>query len=294
MSKIDDLKKKYSTIIATTFKRFEEGDITNTKKYLPYMLKQWNALDYDSAKYNGYTIQKLIDITMKFDELLPYIENKDIYSSIYNSIQNLEEIVDEAELIKDNKSFNRTEHIIVIDETDDYIFLLPKTHKASKKYGTKTTWCTTGRNSESTFNMYKKFYIAYLIRKKEDCKSAKYNKIAVLFYTNNVNPITDSMIFYHAQDQTFLYPRFVEQWGEDLTNRLLMKYRIFIAELIKYEKIENEVNKQIKFLENFNIDRLFNNITKLNSNKMVNVNTKYNDILQDFITSIKNYQELMK
>ena len=42
MSKIEDLKTRYTNVRPADFIFFEEADFTPTKKYLDYMLKTWN------------------------------------------------------------------------------------------------------------------------------------------------------------------------------------------------------------------------------------------------------------
>ena len=54
MSKVEELRKNYSRISETTFKKFVNGDNTPTKKYLKYMLDSW------MLKLNGYTFQSLL------------------------------------------------------------------------------------------------------------------------------------------------------------------------------------------------------------------------------------------
>ena len=82
MSKVDELRKKYPNVTTVTFNKFVNGDKTNTKKYLPFMLKTW-------VNRNGYinTSADLVKLVNMFDELLPYIENKDIYSKNYENIK---------------------------------------------------------------------------------------------------------------------------------------------------------------------------------------------------------------
>lgn len=81
MSKIEKLKEKYKGSVPTrTFNILAENDTTPTKKYLDYMCNQWISVR------NSSTVSKTV---MEFDSLLPYIENKDIYSSDYSSFFDL-------------------------------------------------------------------------------------------------------------------------------------------------------------------------------------------------------------
>ena len=113
MSKVDELRAKYPTVNIRTFQRFVEGDNTPTKKYLEYLLKVW------TTKNLSIPATQLVKQVSKFDELLPYHENKDIYSSDYKSYKDLVRRNERAEEVKDDKTFDRKEHIDVIFEKDN-------------------------------------------------------------------------------------------------------------------------------------------------------------------------------
>ena len=100
MSKIDELKNKYSSITNQMFEKFVEGDTTPTKKYLEFLLKSWSK-----RQTNGCvrTSSLLIELVNSFDAHLPYIENKDIYHKDYTWIPNLQRIVENAETEKDEQ-----------------------------------------------------------------------------------------------------------------------------------------------------------------------------------------------
>ena len=163
MGKVKELSTKYPNISATTFKKFLESDKTQTKKYLEYMLKMW----YD-RNVNGSpnTTMPLIEAVQKFDNLLPYIKNKDIYSTEYSSYSALEKVLSQAEDAKEDATFVKEQHVDVLDETDEYIFLVPKTHRGSLKYGSGTKWCTASRNNREYFYRYSRNgVLCYVISK---------------------------------------------------------------------------------------------------------------------------------
>lgn len=193
MSKVDELRKKYPRITSTVFNRFLEGDKTKTKKYLPFMLETWKN---KSSMMNS---QDLVDLVVMFDDLLPYIENKDIYHKDYQKITYFTQVLDDAMLAKEEKSFVREEHVHVLFENDDYILINPKTHKGSLKYGAKTKWCTASRSDVKTFETYiKNGFLTYLICKKET-KGQKYLKVA--FYSRkNEDPLLSPIETYDASD----------------------------------------------------------------------------------------------
>jgi hypothetical protein len=70
--------------------------------HLDYMLKIWHNRDIQPITV---TTTKIIQLVTLFDELLPFIVNKDIYSKDYSDLSTLKCVVENAELVKDEKSF---------------------------------------------------------------------------------------------------------------------------------------------------------------------------------------------
>jgi len=102
MSKVDELRSKYSTISTATFNKFVEADKTPTKKYLEYLLKSWISRSQNSSPN---TTQGLIKLVLEFDQLLPYITNKDIYAKEFTDISYLRLVIARAEEVKEEKTF---------------------------------------------------------------------------------------------------------------------------------------------------------------------------------------------
>ena len=145
MSKVDDLRNKYKSVSNSSFSKFVAADSTPTKKYLDFMLKTWEDRKTD-GRYR--TTISIIEAVNKFHELTPYIENKDIYSKeYYGNFSKLIDVIEAAEVVREEKNFNKEEHINVLLETDEFFLLQPKTHKGSMKYGANTKWCTTSKNN---------------------------------------------------------------------------------------------------------------------------------------------------
>ena len=198
MSKVDDLKKRYPEVSNASFTKFVEADITPTKKYLDFMLKTWE----DRKILGPYrTTGSIIKDVIKFNELLPYIENKDIYSKeYYGNYQKLIDIIEIAEQSKEEKSFVKEDHINVLLETEEFILLQPKTHKGSIKYGANTKWCTTTKNNESIFKNYTRDgFLAYLIDKSET-KNENYRKVA-LYLEFAQGGLNESIKIYDVKDK---------------------------------------------------------------------------------------------
>ena len=258
MSKVEELRKNYSRITETTFNKFANGDDTSTKKYLKYMLDSW------TLKLNGYTSipspEKLIGEVKLFDLLLPYNPNKDIYSQEYRRFSDLTNSNINISKIKEEKTFNRDEHISVIYEDDDILFLIPKTFKGSLKYGANTKWCTAGR-SETTFNSYARTgALAYLIDKKNE-KKGNFNKLA--FYCNDKNLILSGGIEIFNQVDTRVSHEsdlFGNGWDEEMIIKLIFKYRLRLMEEQKYEKSLSYVKKITSFFKSFEYEKFIDNV----------------------------------
>ena len=261
MSKVEELRKNYSRITETTFKKFVNGDDTPTKKYLKYMLDSW------MLKLNGYTSipspEKLIGEVKLFDVLLPYNPNKDIYSQDYRRFTDLTNSNINILKIKEEKTFNRDEHISVIYEDDDILFLIPKTFRGSLKYGANTKWCTAGR-SETTFKSYiNAGLLAYLIDKKNE-KKGNYNKLA--FYCGDKSLILSGRIeIFNQVDNRVSHESdlFGNGWDEEMIIKLIFKYRLRFMEEIKYEKSLSYVKKITSFFKSFEYEKFVDNIQKI-------------------------------
>jgi hypothetical protein len=260
MSKIDELKVKYWSLKIETFNRLVNGDKTPTRKYTEFLLKSWTHRNSNGCVR---TIDMLIDLVNRFDEVLPYIQDKDIYDKKYGHIPTLKEIVDKAETDKELKGFCREEHAEVLYEDDKVLFIIPKTHKGSLKYGAGTRWCTASKNDISTFNNYSKnALLAYLIDKTDD-KTISYRKIA--FYMKwSETGINSPVVIYNASDNTIDDKSIIRYgWDEELLFKLMTIYRV---RFITYKKIKDSVdaiNAFSRTLKNLNFDLLKDSLEKL-------------------------------
>lgn len=258
MAKIDDLRGKYKNINEQTLTFFNNNDTSPTKKYLEYMLKIWDKRtnNYVGTRANVVTCVKL------FDELLPYLRDKDIYSPVYNSIVNLNFVLDKAQTIKDEKYFKREDHIIVINETDDYLLLFPKTHTGSLKYGASTRWCTASKSNESTFNTYKRGCLAYLIDKRGG-KTTNYSKLA--FYGEYSMSFNESYAIYMANDNTTTGNSLLNcGWTEDEIFEIDAYYRNFVKKMKAIKSAKEDVNKVISFMKQLDVEKFKTNLKTLN------------------------------
>jgi hypothetical protein len=253
MSKVDDLRNKYKPVSNSSFSKFVEADSTPTKKYLDFMLKTW-----EDRKTGGpyRTTGSIIDIVNKFHDLTPYIENKDIYSKeYYGNFGKLIEVIEVAEVVREEKNFNKGEHINVLLETSEFLLLQPKTHKGSMKYGANTKWCTTSKNNESIFNRYTRDgFLGYLIDKTET-KTGEYKKVA-LYLEYNSGGINDNVKLYDVKDKYATEDDLIQS-GWDIE-------KLFeIITMFRYHFIKSKENKKSKDFVNVFV----NTLNKLDFNK---------------------------
>jgi hypothetical protein len=253
MSKVDDLRNKYKSVSNSSFSKFEESDLTPTKKYLDFMLKTWE----DRKTEGPYrTTGSIIDAVNKFHNLIPWIENKDIYSKeYYGNFGKLTDVIEVAEVVREEKNFNKEEHINVLLETDEFLLIQPKTHKGSIKYGANTKWCTTTKNNESIFKNYTRDgFLGYLIDKTET-KTGDYKKVA-LYLEYNSGGINESVKIYDVKDK-YGHETFLVEAGWDI-EKLFEIFTIF-----RYHFIKAKENKRSKDFVNTFISTL----NKLDFNK---------------------------
>lgn len=284
MSKVDELRKKYPSINGNVFTRLVEGDTTPTKKYLDYMLKTWeckNNLGFAKTSKN------LINLIRKFDELLPYIENKDIYSKEYYGIpKNLVSVVEKAEELREAKTFKREEHAIVLLETENYLFVSPKTHRGSLKYGANTRWCTASKNDKSTFERYyNNGFLVYLIDKKETIKP-NYRKIA-FYQTYNRGTLNEEIELFSSNDANTYEESMVSAgWKEEDLFRMFTLFRYSFMETKKFKTAKKYVNKFINSITNLDFSEFENNLKLLDK-------TSETDYLQDVKTKVDSFIETL-
>ena len=260
MSKVQELREKYPNVTQLTFEKLVNGDKTPTKKYLEYMLKVWINKNESGCPTSSKT---LIDLVKKFDEYLPYIENKDIYAKEYLRFNTLRTIVENAEQAKEEKTFLKEDHVIVYKETDTYILLQPKTHKGSCRYGANTRWCTAGKKNPTMFSSYiDKGLLVYLIRK-EPLNNKNLNKIA-LYLNYSSNPYNSQINVYSANDSEISVGLLSSAgWTDDELMEIFFSFRAIFHHLYKYKNVKDEVSKFISSISNLNFTKFLENVSKL-------------------------------
>jgi len=262
MAKIETLRAKFPNMTEQTFSRLFEGDKTSTKKYAEFLLSAWNKKGTNYGGLRG--VDDYIKLVENFEKFISYIENKDIYS--YGNIQSIVGVVKIAESEKNEKFFDKDENISIIEETEDYIFLIPKTHVGSLKYGSNTKWCTSSSTSLGTFKNYTdRGFLAYLIDKKNK-KTNNQNKLA-FYFTNKENLLTQVIQIFNQLDLLVNENQVIQSgWDIMLLSKLITKLRTYLFEYKEQEKVRIEVSKTIQQLNQINYNKFFNALIILRVN----------------------------
>jgi len=282
MSKVEELRAKYPRMTTSVFNRFVEGDKTKTKKYLPFMLRTWvNKNEYISSSV------ELVKLVNMFDELLPYIENKDIYHKDYEVITYFLNVLNKEIVEKEENTFIREENIEVIEENDDYMIVHPKTHKGSLKYGANTKWCTASKNNPSTFNSYDKGgFLAYLSSKKEGIP----NFLKVAFYVRkNNDALTGDVEVYLANDSISTSSSLIKHgmWDANVIMKIITTIRLRAYNHQKVVSAKNEVSNLMSKLEGFNFDELTNSIMVLEKVNDIDYISEAKKKINDFVSKLE-------
>jgi hypothetical protein len=283
MSKVNELRTKYPKITKATFDKFVGADYTPTKKYLEFMLKTW--VNKPPLTFNLST-SLIVNMVKKFDTLLPYIENKDIYHKDYTDFSLLIQVIENAEILKDEKTFVREDNVNVLVENDRYILLQPTTHIGSLKYGAGTKWCTASKNSPEVFNRYtKQGYLAYLIDKTNNVAKLG-NKIALyLEYTKC--PINGTIDIFNTIDSSITSHTVKNySWSESDLFDITTTFRYYYLKMKNIKKDKDVVDGFVDTLTRLNFEQFEKSLSNLDD---VNANTytsKIKDKVEEFLTKL--------
>ena len=286
MSKVDDLKKRYPEVSNASFTKFVETDTTPTKKYLDFMLKTW-----EDRKISGpyRTTGSIIKDVIKFNELLPYIDNKDIYSKeYYGNYQKLIDIIEIAEQSKEEKSFVKEDHINVLLETEEFILLQPKTHKGSTKYGANTKWCTTTKNNESIFKNYTRDgFLAYLIDKTET-KNENYRKVA-LYLEFAQGGLNESIKIYDVKDKYAHESHLIaSEWELEKLFQIFTTFRYHFIKTREAKLSKDFVNAFVNTISKLDFTKFELHLSRLDEGGDLSYINKAQTKVESFIETLNN------
>ena len=287
MSKVEELRLKYPKVTKPTFNKFVEADVTPTKKYLEFMLKTWT----NRGTVMVYTTTKIIvDIVKKFDSLLPYIDNKDIYHKDYADLALLYYVIDTAEAARDEKTFVREEHANVLIENDRYLLLQPTTHRGSLKYGAGSKWCTASKRDPEVFTRYtKNGYLAYLIDKTKKV-SGTGGKMA-LYLDYSECSINGKIDFFNTIDSNVTVSSVrAYDWDESDLFDIVTTFRYYHIKMKTIKKDRDFVDGFVSSLTKLNFEEFEKSLNNL-EDKGANVYTlKIKEKVEEFLTKLNKTQ----
>jgi hypothetical protein len=205
MSRIDDVKQKYSELDISLIDLFSRLDSSGNNKYLGMMCKTVSEvldiknhrqlLEIQSVlKELGFNITGLniketavlsalinsvgTDLIKSYNKFIVYnerglIDNKDVNS--YNTVEQIiKEVLsaDEKILLKE---LEKTTKIIYDDE--NWLVLRPLSYASSIKYGANTKWCTAFKERSYFLKYWKRGILIYFINKKTNIKWAVFKSL---------------------------------------------------------------------------------------------------------------------
>jgi hypothetical protein len=265
MSKVTELKEKYSTITDNTFNRFVNGDKTPTKKYLEYFLKSWANR---KTNHCPNSIDNLITLVDQFDGIITYIEKKDIYDPIYKDLMVLKNEIDKAVIVKDEKTFIRDEHCQVLVETDNFLFIRPTTHRGSLKYGANTKWCVASKKDPGTFKTYTNTGLLVYLIDKSNTKRIPGNKVAfyLRYSKSSFNERIELFNVYDGKinDEEILFDF---GWSNEVIANIFQIYRTYHHFMSRFKDSRDYVKKVTDIIGNIDSNKLQLNIEVLSTGK---------------------------
>lgn len=205
--RVENIKKKYPEPMWDEIDKLVEADPSGNNKFLEWMAKhmlpktiKWfkdNA--GDSNSYWSWTIDQVPDVSQDsrwrenralsrsmmsvnssklnslVDDLEHFLKNPSKYEikdiNQFNSIENFQNAAETAKQKLSRKEMKET-GVDKVFEDDRFILLMPKTHKASCRYGARTRWCVTMRDYSGYFeNYFGQGPIFFLIDKSQPARS---------------------------------------------------------------------------------------------------------------------------
>jgi len=191
-SKIKDLHFQFvdsGKVPEETFNMFVKADPSREKyKYLQWMLKQY--------LFNPERSQHIIDVTVLFDDQVKKGKISGEESDIYRyTLEEADKLASEKSELKTHGEEEReikAEESERIKETDRYLIVRPKTHKASCFYGANTKWCTSAKTSDYWYKYWKEGNNIYIVIDKK--KDKKYAVVVSFFGRKTVYDEKDEVI----------------------------------------------------------------------------------------------------
>jgi len=155
----------------------------------------------------------------------------------FNSYIDLENFIerDAVDVIENVRIETARKQTNIIDETDSYVFVSPKSHASAIYWGEDTTWCTSAQDDSNHYNRYTGSGTIYIFRTKVD---------ETTFYAD---PSGVGIQIYIPKDRNSVLAE-----CRDMNDKTIYASRLFAI-----INMENKVNQHIRKLwaENCNTDQ---------------------------------------
>ena len=190
--RVENIKKKWPNTSWVVIDKLVEADPSKTNKFLEWAVKNYmkgknikwfkDNANNNNSSYYSWTIDQVPDTsedprwedeyslrrntetsinTNKLNDLKDNLEHFFKNPSKYeikdiNQFKSAKEFEDAAEIAKQKLSRKEMKDTGVdkVFEDDRFILMMPKTHKASCRYGARTRWCVTMRGYSGYFESY--------------------------------------------------------------------------------------------------------------------------------------------
>ena len=242
--RLEDAKKRYPVIPEDIIIKLSENDPSGNNKYLDWMIKQYRSLAFHDPIISDEVIEKIVRIVTEFNDLLPYFTPKNIETWLgvhfgnpetipngwdevinspkdinnYDTVNELRTVISGITKIKDKSKEVKdlTNDVDVLLDDEEWKILRIKNYKSSCKYGAKTKWCISGRDSEVTFNNYiSDHYLFFIINKDTFETDMDGEKVAVLVpHQSALEPY--NFEYFLSDDSRVDYDVFSEVWEEKI------------------------------------------------------------------------------
>ncbi len=165
------------------------NEVLSIEPVLPPKYYKWIVANYASQSLM-MPAQEVYDMLDLFDSAIKsnLLQNKDINSKQYDSLQKLQTEVIEASSKTSKTKIKRTiksEGSKKIYEDKQYLVIIPETESASCFYGTGTKWCISATESKNYFDHYTDQGIKFIfIINKKEIQTDPYSKIAIAHVPN--------------------------------------------------------------------------------------------------------------
>jgi len=208
-----------------TFQQFRKEDPSKTNKYLLWMCKQYIS--------NPDRTRHIIDVVKLFDQQIQRKvltgEAADIYK--YN-LDSADEAAQQTAQKKTKTQVKREikSESIIVDETDDYLIVVPESHAASCFYGANTKWCISGKTAEYWEQYWKENTKIYIVIDKR-----KNKKYAIAVYPDG------DIDCFDEKDRTIPIETIEKAIGVDF----LIKKTPPITEPEKQSRIQKQIEEEL-------------------------------------------------